>query len=126
MLDQFAQIFQHCCDHARALHVVYKVLWVVSIPRCTTCANIFGSAASVCTPLLTRKQQLPTLLAQQCWELLCPFTNSFTGKNIICSIRTEMINSIMFLKLNLVLCLFSNVFDSHYLFTGNLTLNDGR
>ena len=32
--------------------------------------------ASVCTPLPTRTQQLPTLLAQQCWELLRPFTPS--------------------------------------------------
>ena len=32
--------------------------------------------ASVCTSLPTRTQQLPTLLAQQCWELLRPFTRS--------------------------------------------------
>ena len=32
--------------------------------------------ASVCTPLPTRTQQLPTLLAQQCWELLRPFARS--------------------------------------------------
>jgi len=35
-----------------------------------------GVVASVCTPLLTRTQQLPTLLAQQCWELLRPFARS--------------------------------------------------
>ena len=35
--------------------------------------NLLGVVASVCTPLPTRKQQLPTLLAQQCWELLRPF-----------------------------------------------------
>ena len=29
--------------------------------------------ASVCTPLLTRMQQLPTMLAQQCCQLLRPF-----------------------------------------------------
>ena len=28
--------------------------------------------ASVCTPLPTRTQQLPTLYSQQCWELLRP------------------------------------------------------
>ena len=33
--------------------------------------------ASVCTPLPTRTQQLPSLLAQQCWELLRPF-----GRNL--------------------------------------------
>ena len=32
--------------------------------------NLLGVVASVCTPLPTRTQQLPTLLAQQCWELL--------------------------------------------------------
>ena len=32
-----------------------------------------GVVASVCTPLPTRTQQLPTLLAQQCSELLRPF-----------------------------------------------------
>ena len=35
-----------------------------------------GVVASVCTPLPTRTQQLPTLLAQQCWELLRPFARS--------------------------------------------------
>ena len=29
---------------------------------------LLGVVASVCTPLPTRMQQLPTLLAQQCWE----------------------------------------------------------
>ena len=40
--------------------------------------NLLGVVASVCTPLPTRKQQLPTLLAQQCWELLCPFARSLS------------------------------------------------
>ena len=34
--------------------------------------------ASVGTPLPTRTQQVPTLLAQQCWELLRPFARSLT------------------------------------------------
>ena len=38
--------------------------------------NLLGVVASVCTPLPTRTQQLPTLLAQQCWELLRPFARS--------------------------------------------------
>ena len=33
--------------------------------------------ASVCKPLPTRTQQLPTLFAQQCWKLLRPFARSF-------------------------------------------------
>ena len=38
--------------------------------------NLLGAVASVCTPLPTRTQQLPTLLAQQCWELFRPFACS--------------------------------------------------
>ena len=38
--------------------------------------TLLGVVASVCTPLPTRTQQLPTLLAQQCWELLRPFERS--------------------------------------------------
>ena len=40
--------------------------------------TMLGVVASVCTPLPTRTQQLPTLLAQQCWELLHPFARSLT------------------------------------------------
>ena len=39
--------------------------------------TLLGVVASVCT-LPTRTQQLPTLLAQQCWELLRPFERSLT------------------------------------------------
>ena len=42
--------------------------------------NLLGVVASVCTPLPTRTQQLPTLLAQQCWELLRPFAHSLKQK----------------------------------------------
>ena len=38
--------------------------------------TLLGVVAPVCTPLPTRTQQLPTLLAQQCRELLCPFARS--------------------------------------------------
>ena len=38
--------------------------------------TLLGDVASVCTPLPTRRQQLPTLLRQQCWELLRPFARS--------------------------------------------------
>ena len=38
--------------------------------------TLFGVVAFVWTPLPTRTQQLPTLLAQQCWELLRPFARS--------------------------------------------------
>ena len=102
MLDPFAQLLQHCWGHARSLRMNYKDdLWVVFFPRytagpklvgscCTrlhttantqaTTPNIVGATtlgvvAPVCTPLPTRKQQLPTLLAQQRWELLHPFAH---------------------------------------------------
>ena len=38
--------------------------------------TLLGVDASVCTPLPTYTQQFPTLLAQQCWELLRPFARS--------------------------------------------------
>ena len=38
--------------------------------------TLLGVVASVCTPLPARTQQLSTLLAQQCWELLRPFARS--------------------------------------------------
>ena len=49
MLDLFAQLFQHCWGHARALHMVSKVLWVISFR------------------------------SQHCWELLPPFARSLTS-----------------------------------------------
>ena len=98
MLDPFAQLFQHCWGHARALQMVSKDLWVVSFPGCTAGPNIVGSCcirlhttantnattpnivgptllgvvASVCTPLPT-----PTRNSQHCWELLHPFAHHY-------------------------------------------------
>ena len=43
MLDPFAQLFQHRWSHALTLQTVYKVVWVVSFPRCTAAPNIVGS-----------------------------------------------------------------------------------
>ena len=40
--------------------------------------TLLGVVASACTPLPTCTQQLPTLLAQQCWDLLHPFARSLT------------------------------------------------
>ena len=42
--------------------------------------NLLGVVASICTPLPTSMQELPTLLAQQCWELLCPFARRLSCK----------------------------------------------
>ena len=44
--------------------------------------NLLGVVASVCTPLQTRTQQLPTLLAQQCRELLQPFARSLRERTV--------------------------------------------
>ena len=41
--------------------------------------TLLGVVASVCTPLPTCTHQLPTLLAQQCWELLLPFARSLSN-----------------------------------------------
>ena len=38
--------------------------------------TLLGVVVTVSTPLPTCKQQLPTLLAQQCWELFLPFARS--------------------------------------------------
>ena len=78
MLDPFAQLFQHCWGHARSLRMVYKDLLVVSFHDAPQVSTLLGVAASVCRQLPTRTQQLPTFLAQQCWELLRPFARSLT------------------------------------------------
>ena len=75
MLDPFARFFRHCWGHARSFRMDYKDLWVVFFPRCTAGPKL---VTSVCTPLPTRTKQLPTLLAQKCWELLRPFAPSLS------------------------------------------------
>ena len=80
MLDPFVLLFQHCWGHAGSLCKVYKDLWVVSFPTCTVGPSIVGSCCIRLQTLPTRMQQLPTLLAQQCWELLRPFARSLSGK----------------------------------------------
>ena len=40
---------------------------------------LLGVVASICTPLPTRTQQLPTMLAQQCWE-----PNDFLKQKVNC------------------------------------------
>ena len=56
MFDRFAQLFQHCWGHARALTLFYKVLWVASFARCTKVPNIVGSC---CIRLPIFIQDLP-------------------------------------------------------------------
>ena len=71
MLDPLAQLFQHCCGHAwiTKTHGLYSSHDTLQI------SNLLRVVASA--PLPTRTQQLPTLLAQQGWELLVrPFALS--------------------------------------------------
>ena len=70
MLDPFAQLsptllgprkrITHGLPSSYGLHPSHDLL---QIPI------LLGAVASICTPLPTRTQQLPTLLAQLCWEL---------------------------------------------------------
>ena len=70
VLEPFAQLSQHCWGHTSALHMISKVLSLVSLPQCTAGPNIVENCCTVCTPLPTRTRQLLTLLAHQCRELL--------------------------------------------------------
>ena len=57
-------------------------------------ATMLGVVASVCTPLPTFTQQLPTLLVQQYWELLRPFTRSLSlvlDKNVVTTLSGSSI-----------------------------------
>ena len=54
-----------------------RITKIVSFPWCTAGLNIVGSCCiRLHTRLPTRTQQLPTMLARQCWELLRPFALS--------------------------------------------------
>ena len=57
-----------------AMHAHYtwitKTYGLYSSHNALQVPNLLGVVASVCTPLPTRTQQLPTMLSQQCWELL--------------------------------------------------------
>ena len=46
--------------------------------------TLLGVVAPVCTSLPTRRQQLPSLLAHQCWELFGPFASRFTRSRWRC------------------------------------------
>jgi len=41
-VDSLAQLFLHCLGQTHVLHMVYKVLWVVSFSRYTADPNIVG------------------------------------------------------------------------------------
>ena len=63
--------------------------WMLHIPSvCLLCYMLLRVVESCCAKFETgqtlsyaqRTQQLPTLLAQQCWELLCPLARSFNQR----------------------------------------------
>ena len=69
------------CTHIiHGLLGVYKVLWVVlyHFHDVLLVPTLLGVVSSVCTPLPTRRQQLPTLLTQQCWGLLRQLAHSLS------------------------------------------------
>ena len=84
MLDPFAQLFQHCWGHTRALHMVSKVL----LYPCHDALQV-PTLLGVGAPLPTLMLQIPTLslLTQQFLELLGPFVLGLmlrgNGRNII-------------------------------------------
>ena len=63
MLDPFVQLFQHCWGQARSLP--HDLLGDSNAITSRDRPTLLRIDASVCTPLPTRTQQLPTLLAQQ-------------------------------------------------------------
>ena len=83
MLDPFAQLFQHCWDHARSLRMVYKDLWVVSFPRCTAGPNIVGKLLHPFAHHCQHgRNNTPTFSDRQCWELLRPFACSLKALSV--------------------------------------------
>ena len=56
--------FRHCWDHAGALHMPWssKSYGLYPSHHALQVPTLLGVVASVCTPLQTRTQQLPTLL----------------------------------------------------------------
>ena len=79
MLDSFAQLFQHCWGHARSLRMVYKTYGLYPSHDALQVPTLLGVVASIYAPPPTWTQQLPMLLAQQCWELLHLFAHSLSN-----------------------------------------------
>ena len=85
MLDPFAQLSQHFWCHVRALHMLSKVLWLLSLPRCTVAPNIVGNCcirlhtttntnattpnkAGSCSIRLRVALLIPILEIPSCWD----------------------------------------------------------
>ena len=63
MLDPWVQLFIHCWDHARALHMV---LWIESFPRCTAGPNIVGNRCIRLHTTANTDATTPTNAGQKC------------------------------------------------------------
>ena len=69
-----------------------------------------GVVASVCTPLPTCTQQLPTLLARQCWELLRPFARNLRPHLVTYFLRPSLCPVTLFFAVYLLFwCLYCNL-----------------
>ena len=80
-LDPFLQPFQHGWGHARALHMVSKVLWVVSFPRCTAGPS---NVRSCCTRLQTTAntdETTPYIVSPTMLRVVVLFPRSLTMTN---------------------------------------------
>ena len=67
--DPFAQLFQHCWGHARSLRMVYKDLWVVSLPRCTAGPSIAGSCCIRLHTAANTYATIPNIVGSCCVRL---------------------------------------------------------
>ena len=63
--------------------------------------TLLGVVACVCRPLPTRKQQLSTLLVQQCWELFRPFARSLRVARVASSPGGDAICGMLVIALDL-------------------------
>ena len=80
-LDPFLQPFRHGWGHARALHMVSKVLWVVSFPRCTAGPS---NVRSCCTRLQTTTNtdaKTPYIVSPTMLRVVVLFPRSLTMTN---------------------------------------------
>ena len=96
MLESFAELFRHCWGHARALHVVSKVLWVVSFPWCTAGLNIVGSCCNRTHTTANTNATTPLASVRSFSQRKQPtFGDATTGFLAKWRLRNELRNSIL-------------------------------
>ena len=62
-------LLQHCWGHARSLCMVYKDLWVVSLPRCTAGPSIAGSCCIRLHTAANTYATIPNIVGSCCVRL---------------------------------------------------------